>query len=74
VFAWIWPNSDRQLVNHCALPPVGQTWVLAPIDAVFEMGVLNRTYGVSKEQYSNAAPFRTEYLSFPLYSQLNQYN
>jgi hypothetical protein len=28
------------LVNHCALPSIGQTWVLAPIGAVFEMGDL----------------------------------
>jgi hypothetical protein len=34
VFAWIWPNSDRGLVNHCALPSIGQTWVLAQIGAV----------------------------------------
>jgi hypothetical protein len=41
--AWIWPNSDRRLVNDCALPSVGQTWDLASIGAVFEMGVLIRT-------------------------------
>jgi hypothetical protein len=28
------------MVNHCALPSIGQTWVLAPIGAVFEMGDL----------------------------------
>jgi hypothetical protein len=38
-----WPNSDRWLVNHCALPSIGQTWVLASTDAVFEMDVLIRT-------------------------------
>jgi hypothetical protein len=43
VFAWIWPNSDRWLVNHCALPSIGQTWVFASNDAVFEMGDLIRT-------------------------------
>jgi hypothetical protein len=26
------------LVNPCALPSIGQTWVLASNDAVFEMG------------------------------------
>jgi hypothetical protein len=31
------------MVNHCALPSIGQTWVLARIGAVFEMGVLIRT-------------------------------
>jgi hypothetical protein len=41
VFAWIWPNSDRWLVNHCAMSSIGQTWVLASIDAVVEMGVLS---------------------------------
>jgi hypothetical protein len=41
VFAWIWPNSDRWFVNHCALPSIGQTWVLASIGAVVEMGVLS---------------------------------
>jgi hypothetical protein len=41
VFAWIWPNSDRWLVNHCAMPSIGQTWVLASIGAVVEMGVLS---------------------------------
>jgi hypothetical protein len=30
----------RRLVNHCALPSIGQAWVLAPIGAVFEMGDL----------------------------------
>jgi hypothetical protein len=40
-FAWIWPNSDRRLVNHCAMPSIGQTWVLASIDAVVEMGILS---------------------------------
>jgi hypothetical protein len=41
VFAWIWPNGDRRLVNHCAMPSIGQTWVLASIGAVVEMGILN---------------------------------
>jgi hypothetical protein len=41
VFAWIWPNSDRRLVNHCAMPSIGQTWVLAYIGAVVEIGVLS---------------------------------
>jgi hypothetical protein len=41
VFAWIWPNNDRWLVNHCAMPSIGQTWVLASIGAVVEMGVLS---------------------------------
>jgi hypothetical protein len=41
VFAWIWPNSDRRLVNHCAMPSIGQTWVLASIGAVVEMGALS---------------------------------
>jgi hypothetical protein len=40
-FAWIWPNSDRWLVNHCAMPSIGQTWVLASIGAVVEMGMLS---------------------------------
>jgi hypothetical protein len=40
-FAWIWPNSDRGLVNHCAMPYIGQTRVLATIGAVVEMGILN---------------------------------
>jgi hypothetical protein len=39
--AWIWPNSDRWLVVHCAMPSIGQTWVLAPIGAVVEMDVLS---------------------------------
>jgi hypothetical protein len=30
------------LVNPCALPSIGQTWVLASNDAVFEMGDLIR--------------------------------
>jgi hypothetical protein len=44
VFAWIWPNSDRWLVNHCAMMPsisIGQTWALASIGAIVEMGVLS---------------------------------
>jgi hypothetical protein len=41
VFAWIWPNRDRGLVNHCAMPSIGQTWVLASIGAVVEMGILS---------------------------------
>jgi hypothetical protein len=50
-FAWIWPNGDRWLVNHCAMPSIGQTWVLASIGAVVEIGVLISTiettaYGV----------------------------
>jgi hypothetical protein len=28
-------------VNHCAMPSIGQTWVLASIGAVVEMGVLS---------------------------------
>jgi hypothetical protein len=35
------PNSDRWLVNHCAMPSIGQTWVLASIGAVVEMGILS---------------------------------
>jgi hypothetical protein len=31
----------RSLVNHCAMPSIGQTWVLASIGAVVEMGVLS---------------------------------
>jgi hypothetical protein len=34
------PIAIADLVNHCALPSIGQTWVLAPIGAVFEMGDL----------------------------------
>jgi hypothetical protein len=30
--------ADCQIVDHCALPSIGQTWVLSPIDAIFEMG------------------------------------
>jgi hypothetical protein len=41
VFAWIWLNNDRGLVNHCAMPSIGQTWVLAAIGAVVEMGILS---------------------------------
>jgi hypothetical protein len=41
VFALIWPNSDRWLVNHCEMPSIGQTWVLASIGAVIEMGILS---------------------------------
>jgi hypothetical protein len=41
VLAWIWSNSDHWLVNHCAMPSIGQTWVLASIGAVVEMGVLS---------------------------------
>jgi hypothetical protein len=40
-FAWIWPNCDRLLVNHCAMPSIGQTWALVSIGAVVEMGVLS---------------------------------
>jgi hypothetical protein len=29
-------NSDRWLVNHCAMPSIGQTWVLASIVAVVD--------------------------------------
>jgi hypothetical protein len=29
------------LVNHCAMPSIGQTWVLASIGAVVEMGILS---------------------------------
>jgi hypothetical protein len=36
-FAWIWPNCDRWLFNPCALPSIGQTWVLASNDALFEI-------------------------------------
>jgi hypothetical protein len=44
-------QSDRGLVNHCAMPSIGQTWDLASIGAVVEMGVLISTiettaYGV----------------------------
>jgi hypothetical protein len=43
-------NSDRRLVNHCAMPSIGQTWVLASIGAVVEMGELSTlkqtAYGV----------------------------
>jgi hypothetical protein len=39
--SWIWPNSDRRLVNHCAMPSIGQTWVLVSIGAVVEIGVLS---------------------------------
>jgi hypothetical protein len=46
VFAWIWPNSDRWLVNPCALPSIGQTWVLVSNDAAFEMGIEKTAYGV----------------------------
>jgi hypothetical protein len=38
----MWPNSDRRLVNHCAMPSIGQTWVLASIGAVVEMSTLKR--------------------------------
>jgi hypothetical protein len=41
VFAWIWSNSDRRFVNHCAMPSIGQAWVLASIGAVVEMGILS---------------------------------
>jgi hypothetical protein len=41
VFAWIWPNCDRWLVNHCAMPSIGQTWVLVSIGAVVWMGILS---------------------------------
>jgi hypothetical protein len=27
--------------NHCAMPSIGQTWVLASIGAVVEMGILS---------------------------------
>jgi hypothetical protein len=40
-FAWIWSNSDRWLVNHCAMPSIDQTWVLVSIGAVVEMGILS---------------------------------
>jgi hypothetical protein len=43
VFAWIWPDGDYWLVNPCALPSIGQTWVFASNDAVFEKGDLIRT-------------------------------
>jgi hypothetical protein len=29
------------MVNHCAMPSIGQTWVLASIGAVVEMGILS---------------------------------
>jgi hypothetical protein len=35
--------SDHWLVNPCAVPSIGQTWVLASNNAVFEMGDLIRT-------------------------------
>jgi hypothetical protein len=39
-----------KLVNHCAMPSFGQTWALASIGAVVEMGVLSyietTAYGV----------------------------
>jgi hypothetical protein len=34
--------SYQRLVNPCSLPSIGQTWVLASNDAVFEMGNLIR--------------------------------
>jgi hypothetical protein len=40
-FPCIWPNSDCGLVNHCAMPSIGQTWVLASIGAVVEFGILS---------------------------------
>jgi hypothetical protein len=45
IFAWIWPNCDRWLVNHCAMPSIGQTWVLASIGAVVEY-IETTAYGV----------------------------
>jgi hypothetical protein len=39
------------MVSHCAMPSIGQTWVLASVGAVVEMGVLHEyiettAYGV----------------------------
>jgi hypothetical protein len=33
--------AQWRLVNHCAMSSIGQTWVLASIGAVVEMGVLS---------------------------------
>jgi hypothetical protein len=30
-------SKNVSLVNHCAMPSIGQTWLLASIDAVVEM-------------------------------------
>jgi hypothetical protein len=35
------PIVIADLVNHCAMPSIGQSWVLASIGAVVEMGVLS---------------------------------
>jgi hypothetical protein len=32
-------KKKKRLVNHCAMPSIGQTWVLASIGAVVEMGI-----------------------------------
>jgi hypothetical protein len=29
------------MVNHCAMPSIGQTWILVFIGAVVEMGILS---------------------------------
>jgi hypothetical protein len=34
-------QSKNVSVNHCAMPSIGQTWVLASIGAVVEMGILS---------------------------------
>jgi hypothetical protein len=55
-FAWIWPNSDRWLVNHCAMPSIGQTWVLVSIGAVAEMGILSTLKRLLMEPNRGRAP------------------
>jgi hypothetical protein len=55
VFAWIWPNSERWLVNHFAMPSIAQTWVLASIGAVVEKGVLSTLKRLLMESNSRAA-------------------
>jgi hypothetical protein len=71
----IWPNSYCWLVNHCAMPSIGKTWVLASIGAVVEMGVLTRTLKRLLESMCSGAIFyimRT-FLEFHIFTNSHHY-
>jgi hypothetical protein len=41
IYSMLLVTIKKRLVNHCAMPSIGQTWVLAYIGAVVEMGILS---------------------------------
>jgi hypothetical protein len=50
----------RWLVNHCAMSSIGQTWVLASIGAVVEIGILSTL----KQLLMESNPYLTVYLHY----------